>query len=353
MQGVPTDVVSSGLGAAVVDATGEPNQSQARNEPEVAVLIPCYNEALSIAAVVRDFRAHLPNARVYVYDNSSSDQTAELAALAGAILRTEPTRGKGNVVRRMFADVDADVYVLVDGDGTYDPSFAGAGIWELTSRSLDMVNIARRADSSATYRRGHSFGNIVLTGLVGAIFGRRFGDMLSGYKVFSRRFVKSFPALAQGFEIETELTVHALGLRMPVAEIEAPYRERPVGSSSKLRTIRDGAAILATILVLLKEERSLLFFSCFALALASLSLLLAWPLAVTYLETGLVPRFPTAVLCAGLMILAFLSLTCGLVLDTVTRGRREMRRLHYLSLSAPAMRRTAMARPSTGCSGVP
>jgi Glycosyl transferase family 2 len=339
---VPADVVSSGLGAAVIAV---PNQSQAwrRAEPEVAVLIPCYNEAPSIAAVVRDFRAHLPHARVYVYDNSSSDRTAELAALAGAIVGTEPMRGKGNVVRRMFADVEADVYVLVDGDGTYDTFVAGAAIRDLTSRSLDVVNVARRVDSSATYRCGHRFGNIVLTGMVGAIFGRRFGDMLSGYKVFSRRFVKSFPALAQGFEIETELTVHALGLRMPVGEIEAPYRERS-GSSSKLRTIRDGVAILATILVLLKEERPLLFFSCLALALASASFLLAWPLAVTYLETSVVPRFPTAILCTGLMILAFLSLTCGLVLDTVTRGRREMKRLHYLSLPAPEVSEAAGVR---------
>ncbi len=338
MQKLVTDM------AADEDQTNDPETGR-RNKVEVAVIVPCYNEAQSIATVVRDFHVHLPGARVYVYDNNSTDRTTEVAKAAGALVRFEPIKGKGNVVRRMFADVEADVYVLVDGDGTYDAAVAARAVQELMSRSLDMVNIARTTDMGPSYRPGHRFGNRALTGMVGLIFGRQFNDMLSGYKVFSRRFVKSFPALAQGFEIETELTIHAVECRMPVTEIEGPYGVRPEGSTSKLRTVRDGAAIFSTILVLLRTERPLFFFSSIALALASTSLALAWPLFLTYLKTGLVPRMPTAFLCADLMVLAFLSLTCALILDTVTRGRREMRRLYYLSLPGPAA--AAASRPVT------
>jgi Glycosyl transferase family 2 len=312
---------------------GEP---QSLRRVDIAVLLPCYNEELSVGQVVRDFKAHLPHARIYVYNNNSTDRTLQVAREAGAITRDEPIQGKGNVVRRMFADVEADVYVLVDGDGTYDAACAGAAVQELVSRALDVVNIARAPSSDAVYRPGHHFGNALISGVVAAIFGDRFADALSGYKVFSRRFVKSFPPFARGFEIETELTIHALDLRMPVAEREAPYRERPAGSASKLRTVRDGGRILMAILALIREERPLQFFSLFAFLFAAVSLVLAWPLVTQYMVTGLVPRVPTAVLCSGLMILAFLSATCGLILDTVTRGRKELKWLRYLSLPAPS-----------------
>ncbi len=304
--------------------------------PRVAVLVPCLNEEAAVEGVVRGFRAALPDATVYVYDNGSTDRTAERALAAGAVVRSEPLRGKGNVVRRMFADVEAEVYVLVDGDDTYDAAAAPDLIRALEERQLDMVNAARVTDAAAAYRPGHRFGNALLTGLVARIFGSRFRDILSGYRVFSRRFVKSFPALAAGFEIETELTVHALELRMPVLELDAAYRERPRGSASKLRTFRDGARILRTILTLTKEERPLAFFSAVGGLLLATAVALAAPLVPTYLRTGLVPRLPTAVLSTGLAILAFLSLSCGLVLETVTRGRRELKRLHYLRFRAPA-----------------
>jgi glycosyltransferase involved in cell wall biosynthesis len=306
--------------------------------PRVAVLIPCYNEAEAITGVVEQFRAALPNASTYVYDNNSTDATRERASQAGAIVRTETFQGKGNVVRRMFADIEAEVYVLVDGDGTYDAHSAAAMVEHLLSNSLDMVNGARVAVTSTAYRPGHVMGNKMLTGTVALIFGDRLSDMLSGYRVFSRRFVKSFPALASGFETETELTVHALELRLPIAEMPTPYRDRPEGSQSKLRTFRDGFRILRTIMLLVKEERPLQFFSSVALLLSVTSLALGWPLLMTFLETGLVPRLPTAVAATGLMILASVSFVTGLILDTVTLTRREMKRLHYLGLQGPTFR---------------
>jgi len=306
---------------------------------KTAVLIPCYNEEAAVAAVVRDFRAALPDAALYVYDNNSKDRTAEIAAAAGAVVRRETLQGKGNVVRRMFADIDADVYVMVDGDDTYHAPSAPMLIEKLVSERLDMVNAQRISTGEAAYRRGHVLGNRLLTGLVGGIFGKRTDDMLSGYRVFSRRFVKTFPALAGGFEIETELTVHALEMRMPFAEAPTPYKERPPGSVSKLSTYKDGLRILFMIGKLVKEERPMQAFSAAAFGLALVSLALAMPLIFTYIETGLVPRLPTAVLAAALMILSFLSLTCGLILDSVTRARREAKRLAYLSLPAPGAER--------------
>lgn len=306
--------------------------------PRVAVLVPCYNEAEAIASVVRDFAAALPGATIYVYDNNSTDDTRDRAAAAGAIVRTESHQGKGNVVRRMFADIEAEVYVLADGDGTYDAASATSMVEMLLANSLDMVNGARVAATELAYRPGHVFGNRLLTNTVAMIFGSRIRDMLSGFRVFSRRFVKSFPALASGFETETELTVHALELRLPMAEVQTPYRDRPVGSQSKLRTFRDGFRILRTIVLLIKEERPLQFFSTVSGVLAFASLALGWPLITTFLETGLVPRLPTAILVTGLMVLAFLSFVAGLVLDTVTLSRREMKRLHYLALQGPTTR---------------
>ena len=301
--------------------------------PRVAVLVPCYNEASTVAGVVKAFQAQLPSATVYVYDNNSTDGTAGQARAAGAVVRKETLQGKGNVIRRMFADVDADIYVLVDGDGTYDAASAPRMIDRLLDDDLDMVNAARDATEGSAYRLGHRFGNRLLTGIVSRIFGNRLTDMLSGYRVFSRRFAKSFPGLAHGFEIETELTVHALELRLSIAEIRAPYGARPPGSMSKLGTIRDGFRVLWTILVLVKEERPLPFFSVIAAILVASSIALTVPIFITFMETGLVPRFPTAILATGMMLLAFLSFACGLILDTVTRGRRELKRLHYLSIS--------------------
>jgi hypothetical protein len=303
--------------------------------PRIAVLLPCYNEEAAIGQVVRDFRAALPQACIYVYDNASSDRTGTVAAEAGATVVEEPLRGKGNVVRRMFADIEADIYVLADGDDTYDAGAASQLIDTLCREQLDMVNAARCNTSQEAYRRGHKFGNRLFTRLVSALFGKRFDDILSGYRVFSRRFVKSFPALAKGFEIETELTVHALELRMPVREVMTAYKERREGSLSKLSTFSDGFRILRTILRLAKEERPLAFFSAGGAVLAVASVTLSFPLLLTYVETGLVPRLPTAVLASALMILAFLSLACGLILDSVTHGRREIKRLHYLTLPAP------------------
>jgi hypothetical protein len=305
------------------------------NDVNVAVIIPCYNEEVAIGKVVADFRRALPKARVYVYDNASTDRTAEVARLAGAIVGQEPFKGKGNVMRRMFSDVEADVYVLVDGDDTYDASVAPSLVRTLLDNQLDMVNGARVTQIKEAYRFGHRFGNKLLTGLVQQIFGKQFGDMLSGYRVFSRRFVKSFPATSSGFEIETELTVHALELRMKTAEVPTRYKDRPQGSASKLNTIRDGLRILRMIGLLVKEERPLAFFGGACVALAMLSLGLAAPLVLEYMQTGLVPRFPTAILSTGIMLLAFLSLVCGLVLDTVTHSRREMKRLAYLDIPAP------------------
>ncbi|PKU24833.1 glycosyltransferase family 2 protein [Telmatospirillum siberiense] len=304
---------------------------------KIAVLIPCYNEEKAIAAVVRKFQAALPGAGIYVYDNNSTDRTALEARSAGAVVRAEPLQGKGNVVRRMFADIEADIYVMTDGDETYHAPSAPLMIEKLIAENLDMVVGSRlKTDASEAFRRGHHLGNRLLTGAVSTIFGDRFQDMLSGYRVFSRRFVKSFPAISAGFETETELAVHALSLRMPVAEMETPYGARPKGSSSKLRTYRDGARILWMIFRLFKEERPLAFFSLASVLLAALSLLLAVPIVITYIQTGLVPRFPTAFLSTGIMILAFLSLVSGVILDTVTRGRQEIKRLAYLSHPGPA-----------------
>ena len=323
----------------VMKSVEEPGETLAVRELQIAVLIPCFNEAACIAEVVAGFRRVMPGAVIYVYDNNSADGTADTARAAGAIVRHEPRQGKGNVIRRMFADIEADVYVLVDGDGTYDAGSAPGLVDLLLEDELDMVNAAREEQSEAAYRRGHRFGNRLLTGIVMHIFGRQLTDMLSGYRVLSRRFVKSFPALSVGFETETELTVHALELRMPIAEVRTPYRERAAGSTSKLRTYRDGFRILRTIATLVKEERPLESFGAGFVVLAMSSVVLGWPVVSTFVETGLVPRLPTAVLSTGLMLLAFLSLACGLILDTVTRGRRELRRLHYLQLPLVRSRR--------------
>ncbi|MBE7941373.1 MULTISPECIES: glycosyltransferase family 2 protein [Ramlibacter] len=308
----------------------------------IAVLIPCYNEEVAIPRVVRDFRRALPTARVYVYDNASTDRTAEVAAAEGAIVGFEPFPGKGNVMRRMFSDIEADVYVLVDGDDTYDADAAPRLVRALLDRQLDMVNGARVTDIKEAYRFGHRFGNQLLTGLVQHIFGKQFNDMLSGYRVFSRRFVKSFPAISSGFEIETELTVHALELRMKTAEVATRYKDRPEGSASKLNTIRDGIRILRMIGVLVKEERPLAFFSTVAALLALLSVALSIPIVIEFMHTGLVPRLPTAVLSVGIMLVAVLSMACGLVLDTVTHSRRELKRLAYLDIRAPQWPTVAM-----------
>jgi glycosyltransferase involved in cell wall biosynthesis len=304
-------------------------------ELRVAVLLPCYNEEAAVAQTVAAFRAALPDARVYVYDNNSNDRTREEAAAAGAIVRSERMQGKGHVVRRMFADVEADVYVMADGDATYDAAAAPDLVRKLVGEQLDMVVGARKSEVEEAYRPGHALGNKLFTGLLSSLFGRSFSDIFSGYRVFSRRFAKSFPALSRGFETETEISVHALELAMPVAEVVTAYGARPAGSHSKLSTWRDGGRILRTIVHLYRIERPVLFYGSFALFLAALAVVLAIPLAITYFQTGLVPRFPTAILATGLMILAFLSFFTGLILDTVVRGRREVRRLHYLSFPAP------------------
>jgi glycosyltransferase involved in cell wall biosynthesis len=301
------------------------------SSPRIAVLVPCFNEEAAVATVVRGFRQALPSAQIYVYDNNSGDRTAEVAREAGAEVRSERRQGKGHVVRRMFADVDADVYVLVDGDATYDAPSAPRMIEKLLAGHLDMVVGLRVDQEQAAYRRGHRTGNWMLTAFLSSVFGQVFKDILSGYRVFSRRFVKSFPVLSDGFEIETELTVHALELAMPVAEVETPYYARPEGSFSKLNTWGDGFRILRTILKLYRSEKPLRFFTVIGAFLALVAIGLAIPILVNYLETGLVPRLPTAVLSTGLMIVAVLSVSSGLVLDTVTRGRREMKLLAYLS----------------------
>jgi glycosyltransferase involved in cell wall biosynthesis len=297
----------------------------------IAVLVPCYNEEAAVATVVADFRKALPSAAVYVYDNNSRDRTAIVARQAGAEVRSERRQGKGHVVRRMFADIDADIYVLVDGDATYDAPSAPRMIELLLNDRLDMVVGLRVDQVRSAYRRGHRTGNWMLTKFLSSVFGQAFKDILSGYRVFSRRFVKSFPVLSDGFEIETELTVHALELALPVAEVETPYYARPEGSVSKLNTWRDGFRILNTILKLYRSEKPLRFFTAIGVFLALVSVGLAIPVLITYLEQGVVPRLPTAVLSTGLMIVAMLSVSSGLVLDTVTRGRREMKLLAYLS----------------------
>lgn len=303
--------------------------------PRIAVLLPCYNEEAAIATTIAGFRAALPKADIYVFDNNSKDATVAVAEAAGAIVRTERMQGKGAVVRRMFADVDADVYVMADGDATYDASAAPLMVRRLLEDRLDMVVGARASEIDAAYRRGHRFGNVMLTGLLARMFGRSFSDILSGYRVFSRRFVKSFPVLSHGFEIETEISVHALELKMPVAELRTAYGARPEGSTSKLSTYRDGWRILKTMISLYRNERPFYFFAAIAGFLALAAFILAAPLVLTYMKTGLVPRIPTAILVTGMMIVSVLSLFTGLILATVTRGRREVKRLAYLSQAAP------------------
>ncbi len=302
----------------------------------IAVLIPCHNEEITIGEVVSEFRNALPTCRVYVYDNNSTDKTIDRARAAGAIVRKEQLQGKGNVVRRMFSDIDADVYLMADGDGTYDPTIAPALVSKILDDALDMVvGVRLRNKSDDAFRRGHKVGNKTLTKFVGWLFGHRFTDILSGYRAFSKRFVKSFPALASGFEIETELTIHALELKMPVGEVNATYATRPEGSLSKLNTWRDGIRIFATIVFLFKEVRPARFFGAIFIILALVSLFLAYPLLLTYLKSGLVPRLPTAILSTGIMVLAFISVACGIILDTVSRGRRETKRMNYLSMPGP------------------
>ncbi len=299
------------------------------------MLLPCYNEEAAIAATVAGFKKALPGATVYVYDNNSRDKTREVAAKAGAVVRTERQQGKGSVVRRMFADIDADIYLMADGDLTYDPKAAPAMVDLLLAEQLDMIVGTRKHEEKDAYRGGHVLGNKLFTGILSGLFGRSFTDIFSGYRVFSRRFVKSFPVLSSGFEIETEISVHALELRMPVGEVETAYAARPEGSESKLSTYRDGWRILKTILVLYRVERPTLFYGAIGAFLVGLAVVLAIPLVVTYLNTGLVPRFPTAILVTGMTVIAVLCFFAGLILDTVTRGRREVRRLAYLSFPAP------------------
>ena len=302
----------------------------------IVVLLPCYNEAGAIAQTIADFRAALPQASIYVYDNNSTDGSRAIAAEAGALVRTVRQQGKGHVVRRMFADIDADIYIMADGDATYEAAAAPAMIAMMLRDNFDMVVGARRTETEAAYRRGHRLGNRMLTGLLKSLFGRSFTDILSGYRVFSRRFVKSFPVLSAGFEIETEMSVHALELAMPVAEKITAYAARPEGSVSKLSTWRDGWRIMRTIITLYRVERPIWFFGFIGGLFAGVALGLSVPLLLTYLETGLVPRFPTAILVTGMMIIAVLSFMCGLILDTVVRGRREVKRLAYLGHAAPA-----------------
>ena len=314
-------------------ASARSDRSSAAQDLNIAVLVPCYNEELAVARVIGGFRAAIPNAAIYVYDNNSRDGTVNVARDAGAVVRSEVRQGKGNVVRRMFADVEADVYILVDGDDTYDPAAAPEMVRWLVERQLDMVTGVRATQDAGAYRPMHRFGNAVFSGIVHRIFGDGVSDVLSGYRVFSRRFVKSFPALTSGFETETEFTVHALELKMPIGEVTARYRERPVGSESKLRTWGDGMRIMRAIVGLLKEERPLQFFAAAAGALFTLAIGLGIPVILQYLHTGLVPRLPTAVLATGCGLLSFLSLVCGLVLDSLAHARREIKRLAYLALA--------------------
>ena len=325
--------------------------AEARREgwaaPDIAVVIPCLDEAATIAKVVADFRRALPAARVYVYDNGSSDATAAEAHAAGAVVRHESRRGKGMVISRMFADIDADVYVMVDGDGTYDASAAPRMVERLILENVDMVSAVRIAADPSAYRRGHAAGNRFLTGLVGSVFGAASRDMLSGYRALSRRFVKSFPLQSGGFELETELTVHALSLQMPTAEQDTVYRGRSAATESKLDTLSDGMRILLFIGKLLKQERPLQAFGIAGSACLVTALLLAVPVFEVYFQTGLVPRFPTVILSTGLVLVGCLSYTCGFILETVTRGRQEAKRLRYLSIPSPraTLDRTGVAHP--------
>ena len=312
---------------------------------DMAVIVPCFNEEQTVGQVVRSFAEALPTARIYVYDNNSTDRTAELAAEAGAVVRRAARQGKGNVVRRMFADVEADIYVMVDGDDQLDASAAPRLVQCLVHDQLDMVTGVRVAEHASVHRSGHAFGNRMMSGLVSRLFGRPVADVFSGYRVFSRRFVKSFPVLSEGFEIETELTVHAMELKLPVGEAPVGFRARPEGNPSKLSTLRDGLRILWTIGRLVQRERPLPFYGAIAAGLASLSIVLAVPLVITFLQTSMVPRFPTAILCSAIMLGAFLSLTAGLILDTVTHHRRETRLLEYLRIPSLASVLEARAQP--------
>jgi glycosyltransferase involved in cell wall biosynthesis len=309
-----------------------------QDQPRIAVLLPCYNEEAAIGPTVAGFRAALPGAAIYVYDNNSADRTVEVSQAAGAIVRTERQQGKGNVVRRMFADIEADIYVMADGDLTYDPAAAPAMVDMAVREQLDMVVGTRQHDAKDAYRGGHVLGNRLFTGLLSFLFARSFTDVFSGYRVFSRRFVKSFPVLSSGFEIETEMSIHALELRMPVGEVATAYGARPEGSASKLSTFRDGWRILKVMLNLFRTERPWFFFGSVGALLVVAALLLSIPLVMTYIDTGLVPRFPTAILITGMVIIAVLSFLAGLILDTVTHGRRELRRLAYLAQPAPGSR---------------
>jgi glycosyltransferase involved in cell wall biosynthesis len=325
--------------STIVDSL-KPSAESILSKHKIVVLVPCFNEELTVGKTVEGFREALPFATIYVYDNNSTDRTVEVAEAAGAVVRSETRQGKGNVVRRMFADIDADVYVLVDGDATYEAEAAPRMVRRSIEENLDFINGARVSGSVEAYRRGHRFGNYVLTAMVGNIFGRQFTDMLSGYKVFSRRYVKSFPAMSRGFEIETELTVHALELRMPSAEELTAYGERPSGSVSKLNTFRDGARILRLIFDLVRNERPLQFFGLVGAVLILIAVALTVPLAETFFETGLVPRLPTAVLAIGLIIIGFLSFLAGLILDVVATMRSEMKRLAYLSYAPVSIGRS-------------
>lgn len=311
----------------------------------VAFIIPCYNEEATIADVIAEAKSRLPTAEVYVYDNNSSDRTKECARAAGAIVREEPLQGKGNVVRRMFADVEADVFVMVDGDDTYDLSQVDLHVAQLIEENIDMLVGVRRHEDAASERRGHQFGNRLFNVVVRSLFGKGFTDIFSGYRIFSRRFVKSFPAVSGGFEIETELSIHALQLRLPVRELDVVYRLRPEGSTSKLRTFQDGARILWMIFLLLKEVRPLPLFGAVGAGCALISLGLIYPVLIEYFETGLVPRFPTAILSMGLMLLSFFSFACGFILDGVTRGRSEVKRVLYLASGLPVAMEPAKALP--------
>jgi len=323
----PGPAASHLLGKAVERFAAPPS-----GHPSIAVLIPCFNAEAAIGKVIADFRAALPGATIYVYDNNSTDRTVTMARANGAVVRTETLQGKGHVVRRMFSDVEADIYVLVDGDDTYDAKIAPAMTQLLIDRRLDMVSVARDTPERTAYRMGHKLGNAILTGMVRRVFGSGISDMLSGYRAFSRRFVKSFPALTCGFETETEFTVHALALNMPVAEMRAPYRSRPAGSQSKLNTIADGFRILREIVTLIEHERPLPFFSFIMAILLSIALAFGLPVIITFMHTGLVERLPTAVLSASIVLLAFLALGCGFILDAITRGRKELKRLAYLAI---------------------
>ncbi|GAA4008886.1 glycosyltransferase family 2 protein [Sphingomonas humi] len=322
----------------ISEAISAPRSVPFSDGVRVAVLLPCYNEEAAIAPTIAGFRAALPNATIYVYDNNSKDRTVEIARATGAVVRTERQQGKGNVVRRMFADIEADVYVMADGDLTYDPLAAPAMVDLLVREQLDMVVGTRQHEAAEAYRGGHVLGNRLFTGLLSSMFGRSFTDVFSGYRVFSRRFAKSFPVLSAGFEIETEMSVHALELRMPVGEVATAYGARPEGSTSKLSTYRDGWRILKVMLNLFRTEKPWLFFGSIGALLLAAALILSVPLVLTYLDTGLVPRFPTAILVTGMVIIAVLSFLAGLILDTVTHGRREIRRLAYLSHPAPSER---------------